>query len=74
VHRVGKLGGSEAGTETQPSDNSLKEHAALLCRQLAGAVMTAASWSSLTASIESNPERISCGNTDGLSPAPDVNG
>jgi hypothetical protein len=36
VHRVGKLGGSEAGTETQPSDNALKEHAALLCRQLAG--------------------------------------
>jgi hypothetical protein len=25
VHGVGKLGGSEAGTETQPSDNALKE-------------------------------------------------
>jgi hypothetical protein len=34
VHRVGKLGSSEAGT--QPSDNALKEHATLLCWQLAG--------------------------------------
>jgi hypothetical protein len=41
---------------------------------LPAAVMTAANWSSLTASIESNPERISCGSTDGLPPALDVNG
>ena len=36
AHRIGKLGGGEARKQTQPSDNALKEHAALLCRQLAG--------------------------------------
>ena len=32
AHRIGKLGGGEARKQTQPSDNALKEHAALLCR------------------------------------------
>jgi hypothetical protein len=33
AHRIGKLG--EARKQTEPSDNALKKHAALLCWQVA---------------------------------------
>jgi hypothetical protein len=35
AHRIGKLGGGEARKQTEPSDNALKKHTALLCWQLA---------------------------------------
>jgi hypothetical protein len=42
AHRIGKLGGGEARKQTEPSDNALKKHTALLCWQLASQKLQAA--------------------------------
>jgi len=73
VHRVGKLGSSEARIQTKPSDHAFKKYAALLRGSLSAAVMTAASWSSLRASMEPTGKESVARIADGLPPAVNVN-